>query len=138
MDTGRPEPEQSASAGQPTFGALLRQYRLVAGLSQEELAERAGLSAQALSALENGRRQAPYRHTVALLITAMGLAETEAAALAASVIRPRVPTGAAAGETPVDSANPAIVPDLPAHRHRGQHQLLGAAPRRHADGPRSP
>ena len=43
MDRARPDPPQPV---QPTFGALLRQYRLAAGLSQEELAERAGLSVQ--------------------------------------------------------------------------------------------
>jgi transcriptional regulator with XRE-family HTH domain len=44
---------------QPTFGELLRRYRLAASISQERLAERAGLSVQALSALENGRRRPP-------------------------------------------------------------------------------
>jgi transcriptional regulator with XRE-family HTH domain len=38
---------------------LLRRYRLAASISQERLADRAGLSGQALSELENGRRQAP-------------------------------------------------------------------------------
>jgi transcriptional regulator with XRE-family HTH domain len=63
-------PQRPPGAGQPTFGTLLRRYRLAAGLSQDRLAERAGMSAQALSALENGRRQLPYRHTVALLARA--------------------------------------------------------------------
>jgi transcriptional regulator with XRE-family HTH domain len=75
---------------QPSFGALLRRYRLAAGISQERLAERAGLSVQALSALENGRRQAPYRHTVAVLARALGLPPDEAAALESTVVRERV------------------------------------------------
>jgi len=33
----------------PTFGALLKRHRRAAGLSQEQLAERAGLTAQAIS-----------------------------------------------------------------------------------------
>jgi transcriptional regulator with XRE-family HTH domain len=44
-----------------TFGALLRQYRRAASLSQETLAERARLSVEAISTLERGRRGAP-RH----------------------------------------------------------------------------
>ena len=38
------------------FGATLRRYRVGACLTQEELAERAGLNANAISALERGRR----------------------------------------------------------------------------------
>src|SRR5579871_4514824 len=82
MDTGGPE--------QPAqFGALLRRYRLAAGLSQEAVAERAGLSVAGLSALENGRRQAPYRHTVALLVRTLGLSPDQAAALEAAAVRRR-------------------------------------------------
>ena len=48
------------AAGQvAAFGALLRQYRRVAGLTQEALAERVGLTAQAISALERGLRRRP-------------------------------------------------------------------------------
>lgn len=45
----------------PAFGALLRRYRLAAGLTQEALAERAGLSGDAVGVLERGARQAPTR-----------------------------------------------------------------------------
>jgi transcriptional regulator with XRE-family HTH domain len=38
------------------FGIRLRGYRQLAGLSQEELAERAGLTTKAISALERGER----------------------------------------------------------------------------------
>lgn len=41
------------------FGTLLRSHRVEAGLSQERLAERAGLSARGISDLERGERQAP-------------------------------------------------------------------------------
>ncbi|MGH2587359.1 MAG: helix-turn-helix transcriptional regulator, partial [Dehalococcoidia bacterium] len=41
-----------ATPSPPPFGVLLRRLRLAAGLSQEELAERARLSVQAVSALE--------------------------------------------------------------------------------------
>jgi DNA-binding XRE family transcriptional regulator len=41
------------------FGELLKRYRLAVGLSQERLAERAGLSERAVSDLERGLRRAP-------------------------------------------------------------------------------
>jgi len=53
-----------------TFGALLRQYRRAAGLTQEALAERAGVTAQAISALERGFRRRPHPSTVRLLAAA--------------------------------------------------------------------
>jgi predicted ATPase/DNA-binding XRE family transcriptional regulator len=55
------------------FAALLRQHRLAAGLTQEELAERAGTSARGVSDLERGARSHPHRETVRLLADALGL-----------------------------------------------------------------
>ncbi len=49
----------------PSFGELLRRARVAAGLTQEALAERAGLSATAISALERGVRQTPQGETLA-------------------------------------------------------------------------
>jgi predicted ATPase/DNA-binding XRE family transcriptional regulator len=57
-----------------TFGELLRDHRRSAGYSQEALAERAGLSAGAIAALEQGLRRAPYRDTVEALVKALNLA----------------------------------------------------------------
>ena len=56
-----------------SFGLLLRRYRLAAGLSQEELAQRAGLSARGISDLERELRRAPRRTTVLQLGEALGL-----------------------------------------------------------------
>jgi predicted ATPase/DNA-binding XRE family transcriptional regulator len=56
------------------FGELLRDHRRRAGYSQEALAERAGLSAGAIAALEQGLRRAPYRDTVDALVKALNLA----------------------------------------------------------------
>lgn len=44
--------------GTTPFGIQLRQHRVSAGLTQEELAERAGLSTDAISALERATRLA--------------------------------------------------------------------------------
>jgi predicted ATPase/DNA-binding XRE family transcriptional regulator len=51
---------------------VLKETRLVAGLTQEALAERAGLSVEAVRALERGRRGAPRFDTVTRLSTALG------------------------------------------------------------------
>jgi predicted ATPase len=46
-------------------------------LSQEELAERARLSVESVSALERGRRKAPYRETIRMLSEALRLTEVQ-------------------------------------------------------------
>src|SRR6266496_3451533 len=76
------------------FGARLKQLRLGAGLSQEALAERAGLSTDALSALERGTRRAPQRATLAALVRALALSTAEQASLELTVRRERGPRGA--------------------------------------------
>jgi predicted ATPase/transcriptional regulator with XRE-family HTH domain len=61
------------NADSPLFGDLLRQHRLAAILTQEELAERAGMSIRGISDLERGARTHPHRETVRLLADALGL-----------------------------------------------------------------
>jgi transcriptional regulator with XRE-family HTH domain len=56
-----------------TFADVLKQYRAAAALTQEELAERAGLSVRAISDLERGIKRHPYPHTVQRLVVALGL-----------------------------------------------------------------
>jgi non-specific serine/threonine protein kinase len=63
----------------PSLGERLRSWRLRTGLTQEELAARAGLAAGAVQALERGVRRAPYPHTVAALADALGLSPDERA-----------------------------------------------------------
>jgi predicted ATPase/DNA-binding XRE family transcriptional regulator len=67
-----------------TFGARLRKHREAAGLTQEELAEKARLSVNAVGQLERGERKRPYPHTVRSLAGALGLSEQEGSALLAS------------------------------------------------------
>jgi predicted ATPase/DNA-binding XRE family transcriptional regulator len=55
------------------FGELLKSWRIAAGLTQEALAEKAGLSQRGISDLERGIRRAPQQETVQLLATALGL-----------------------------------------------------------------
>lgn len=70
------------------FGALLRRYRLAAGLTQEELAERSGLSARGISDLERGARGLPRKDTLQLLLEALQLSVTDRAFLVEAAQRP--------------------------------------------------
>jgi tetratricopeptide (TPR) repeat protein/transcriptional regulator with XRE-family HTH domain len=76
------------------FGELLRRLRNAAGLTQEELAQNAGLSPRSISDLERGVNQTARRDTARLLAGALGLegaarAEFEAVAQGrAAAVRP--------------------------------------------------
>jgi predicted ATPase/DNA-binding XRE family transcriptional regulator len=69
------------SQARSAFGLLLRRHRAAAGLSQEELAERAGLSRRAISDLERGVRRTPYPATARMLAHALGVDAAAQAAL---------------------------------------------------------
>lgn len=56
-----------------TLGDLLRGYRTRAGLTQAALAEKAGLSEQAISMLERGSRKRPRTETLQAIAAALGL-----------------------------------------------------------------
>jgi len=58
-----------------SFAALLRQLRAEAGLTQEELAEAAGLSPRSVSDLGRGIHATAHKDTAVLLAGALGLAE---------------------------------------------------------------
>ncbi|MFJ8310969.1 MULTISPECIES: ATP-binding protein [unclassified Streptomyces] len=55
------------------FDTVLRAYRRRAGLTQEELAERAGLSARTIRALESGQGRVPRTASVREVAKALGL-----------------------------------------------------------------
>ncbi len=63
--------------GRDGLGAALRRLRTAAGLSQEELAERAGISARTVSDVERGLRTAVYPETARRLATALQLRDEQ-------------------------------------------------------------
>ena len=67
-----------------SFGARLRRLRETAGLSQEELASRAGLTAKGIGAIERGERRHPYPHTLRALADALKLSGDDRDAFLAS------------------------------------------------------
>jgi predicted ATPase/transcriptional regulator with XRE-family HTH domain len=96
-----------------SFAELLRTLRVRAALTQEELAERSGLTPHAISALERGARTRPYPHTVRALGEALGLSEAEQAELHAAVPRRQ---GGAVVDTPpaaLSGLRPAPLPVPP-------------------------
>ena len=82
-----------AHPGQPRLGEWLRQQRVASGLTQEDLAERSGVSVRAIADLERGRTRRPYPSSVRALARALGLPDTAGADL---IARYRAGNGAAA------------------------------------------
>jgi WD40 repeat protein/transcriptional regulator with XRE-family HTH domain len=74
----------------PGFAGLLRQLRARARLTQEELAEVAGLSPRSVSDLERGIHRTARKDTAELLAAALGLAEPERPMFVAAA-RGRIP-----------------------------------------------
>jgi len=91
--------------GRETFGALLRRYRTAAGLSQDALAEPAGVSRRGIADLERGARRFPYAHTVRSLADALDVGTLERAALVAAARPANTPT-------PVRSSLPSETSEL--------------------------
>lgn len=89
------DPEAGASL-ETAFGAMLRRFRVGAGLAQETLAERAGISVQAVSALERGVRRAPQRQTLLAIVKALGLEQKQRRELEEAAVRPPKPRAIAA------------------------------------------
>jgi predicted ATPase/DNA-binding XRE family transcriptional regulator len=82
---------ESPEPGPVQFGEVLRNHRRAAGLTQEELAERAGVSPRSISGLERGEGATPRRDTVAQLVHALGLDGADRAEFQAMVVRRRSP-----------------------------------------------
>src|SRR5215207_3171099 len=101
-----------------TFADLLRQLRTAAALSQEELAERAGVSLRGLSDLERGVRRTPHLSTVRLLADALALGPEDRQALLAAARPGTVP------ETTGVPPAPAVSLPLPLTSLLGREQDL--------------
>ncbi|MEU7137497.1 helix-turn-helix domain-containing protein [Streptomyces sp. NPDC046261] len=106
------------------FSALLRRLRHDAGMTQETLAERAGVGVRTIRGLETGERADPRVTTVRLLADALGLAPDEREELLAAAIhrgghrsRP---------DDPADDVRP--VADQPGPGPSGPGQLESAPP----------
>lgn len=63
------------SSAVDSLGLWLRGQREAAGLSQQEVAERSGMSVRAISNLERDRTRKPYPRSIRLITDALGLAD---------------------------------------------------------------
>ena len=84
-----------------TFADVLRQLRTAASLSQEELAERAGVSLRGVSDLERGLRRAPHLSTVRMLADALELGPEDRQASCRGTTRPVRDVGRDPGACPL-------------------------------------
>ena len=84
---------------QTSFGILLKRYRMAAGLTQEALAARAGLSARTIADLERGINRLPRHDTLELLMTALNV-NSQQRALFLTIARPEMTAAAALTPSP--------------------------------------
>jgi transcriptional regulator with XRE-family HTH domain len=111
----RPGTVPAAAAGH--FAVLLRGHRQAAGLTQEELAERSGLSTRALSNMECGRTR-PHARSARLIAVALGLAGPACEALLRAAGEPGLVLAAAPGAPGALESGLAVPRQLPrAARH---------------------
>jgi class 3 adenylate cyclase/tetratricopeptide (TPR) repeat protein len=87
------------TADSEAFGDVLRRLRKVAQLTQEELAERAGLSQRGINDLERGARQSPHKDTALQLADALNLMGDERAAFLTAARRAPPPGATPASAT---------------------------------------
>jgi tetratricopeptide (TPR) repeat protein/transcriptional regulator with XRE-family HTH domain len=97
------------------FAARLTAFRRSAGLSQQELAERSGLSTRAISNLERARTRWPHPETLSRLADALQLDDEARRKLAVAAGRRLARTLAAAPEDklPPDGGGLVVPPQLP-------------------------
>lgn len=117
----------------PSLALALQQRRTARGLTQEELAERAGVSVRTLSDIERGVSRYPHRDTLRLLGEALDLTPDEIMALQQAARHPSLSnaSGAAANQSP--GAPDAVAPLIGRERElqtlremltSGQHRLI--------------
>lgn len=94
------------------FGDLLLSLRTGAGLTQEELAERAAITPRAVSGMERGQVRRPQRATVQRLVAALDLAGPAAEHFAAVARGHRAPVRSLreARASVISPGGPAVVP----------------------------
>jgi tetratricopeptide (TPR) repeat protein/transcriptional regulator with XRE-family HTH domain len=98
-------------------GLWLRGRRIAAGLTQEDLAERSGVSVRTIADMERGRTRRPYPSSVRALIRALGLPDATGTKLVARYRapgdEPALPAAPTAAETAEVPAEPAVPRQLP-------------------------
>jgi predicted ATPase/DNA-binding XRE family transcriptional regulator len=108
-------PDHESDQANDGFASALRAHRRAAGMTQAELAGRAGVGVRTVRDLERGRASRPQRTTVELLAAGLGLTgarRAEFVALARGA-GGRLPAGRPAGETEAGETGPVPLPPPP-------------------------
>jgi predicted ATPase/transcriptional regulator with XRE-family HTH domain len=108
-------PDHESDQANDGFAGVLRGHRRAAGMTQAELAGRAGVGVRTVRDLERGRASRPQRTTVELLAAGLGLAgarRDEFVALARGA-GGQPPAGRPAGETEAVELGPVPLPPPP-------------------------
>jgi transcriptional regulator with XRE-family HTH domain len=116
----------------PSFASLLSRFRGALGLTQEELAERAGLSARAISDLERGLKTRPRAYTVQQLADALRLSAADRATFEEAVLT--ASAGTRAGERPPEGGYLGALPDRPLVAREEERERLRALLQAAAEG----
>lgn len=74
----RVEQAELSSSGPSAVGVMLKRFRKAQRLTQQELADRAGIGIDTIGTLERGRRYVPHSDTIDKLIAALGLSSEDA------------------------------------------------------------
>jgi predicted ATPase/DNA-binding XRE family transcriptional regulator len=109
-ESGTEMTDPIAPAPTVVFGDLLRRHRSETGVTQEGLAEQAGISARTVSDIERGLRYGVYRDTARRLADALHLEGSNRAAFESAARRTKL--GGAYGQG-LDSDGRAMASDLP-------------------------
>jgi non-specific serine/threonine protein kinase len=108
------------------LAAYLRTRRLRAGLTQQDLAERAGLTVETIGGVERGLRRRLYPHTARALAEALNLSPDERERLVALAHGPSRARGVQPPTRPVDSDGMDAVVESPRHNlPAAQTRLIG-------------
>ena len=119
LDQARVEPhhDRDATNAATNLGTLVRDWRERALLTQEQLAERAGLNVRTIRRLENGGLRRPRSASVRLLVDALDLDQAEAESLAgAATGTPRQATQPARADPAPDGRTVTLEPSTVAPR----------------------
>jgi transcriptional regulator with XRE-family HTH domain/tetratricopeptide (TPR) repeat protein len=122
------------------LGRLLAEQRARAGLTQEEAAERAGLSVRALRNIEHGLVAQPRRHTIAALVAALNVEEPDQALIDRYVRMARTvdgPLPTVPGDRPQTSGSLPPAPACYVGRDEAVKELERRLTRTSADQPTS-
>jgi predicted ATPase/DNA-binding XRE family transcriptional regulator len=111
------------NSGHESLASLLKRHRASAGLTQEELAERAGISTRSVSDVERGLRKTIYRDTAARLAKALGLERSDQARFESTARGRPEPVRGLSKES---QGPPGMVLPLPPTRLIGRHREVEA------------